>query len=350
MKYLYLLLLLCTTALTAQTLTGHVYSAVDGKPLEAATVYLDGTTISTSTNAEGYFRLSPPQQYNASLVVNYMGYDSFRLDEPYKAGSPLKINLVPNTISLDEVEVTPGPKAFTRAQMLRAFRALFLGTSAAGKSCKILNEDDIRLYYDVNANTLIASADKPLVIRNKRLQYEVSYDLMLFETQYKVKSLDPNYMLGSVFAGTTFFRDVSKNNNADKKRKETYKGSVPHLMKTIADNSWEKSGFRLYLGSFPTAPAATLRVTDTLSQKKVILTKDAKDKLDAEPTLRTGQPRYRLNLLDGERRNSFFYFSRDEFYIDANGMFSPIEALLFGGYLGSLKAGDMLPADYVYKE
>lgn len=350
MRYCFLLLLLWSAALTAQTLTGHVYSAADGKPLEGASVYLDGTTISASTNADGYFKLSLPQRYNASLVVTYMGYETFRVDDPYKTGAALVISLIPNTINLDVVEVAPGPKVFSRAQMLKAFRELFLGTSAAGKSCKILNEDDIRLYYDVNTNSLIATTDEPLVVRNKRLGYEVNYNLMAFEAQYKAKSLDPNYIAGSMFAGTVFFKDISKNNNADKRRKETYKGSIPHLMKTIADNSWEKSTFRLYLGSFPAAPGGTLVVTDTLEEKKVTLTKDAKDKIDAETRLRTGQPRYRLNLLDYERRNSFFYFSRDEFYIDKNGMYSPIDALLFGGYMGSLKAGDMLPADYVYYE
>ena len=350
MRLLHFLLLFCITTIQAQTITGYVYNTVDGLPLEAASVYLDGTTFSTATNAEGFFSLTTPQKYTASLVVKYIGYETYRVDEPYKTGKPLKIELVPNTVNLDEVVVTPGPKAFSRKQMLKAFREQFLGMSEAGKSCKILNEDDIRLYYDVAAKTLVASADKPLVIRNKRLEYDVTYDLMAFEVQYRVKSLERIFIKGSVFAGTTLFRDKSKNNSANKKRRETYNGSVPHFMKTIANNSWEKSKFRLFLGSFTIAPANALVITNTLGQKKVMLTKSAMEKLDAEPELPNGQPRYRLNLLDSQQRNSFFYFNREEFYIDANGMFSPIDAVLFGGHMGNLKAGDMLPADYTYQD
>ena len=350
MKHFCFLLLLCITSLQAQTITGHVYNIADGQPMEAASVYLDGTTFATVTNAEGFFSITTPQKYSANLVVTYVGYETFRVDDPYKTGKALHIELVPSTVSLDEVVITPGAKAFSRKQMLRAFKEQFLGTSTAGKSCKILNEADIRLYYDVAANTLVASADKPLVIQNKKLQYDLTYDLMAFEAQYKVKTLDQNYIKSSVFAGTTMFRDTSKKGSADKKRREAYSGSVPHFMKTIANNSWEKSKFKLYQGNFPVSPASALTITDTLGQKKVMLTQSAKDKLDADKGLNMGQPQYRLNLLDGKQENSFFYFNRDAFYIDSNGMFSPIDALLFGGYLGSLKAGDMLPADYIYND
>jgi hypothetical protein len=38
-----------------QIIKGYVYDEIENKPLEAAFVYLDGTTINTSTDANGFF-------------------------------------------------------------------------------------------------------------------------------------------------------------------------------------------------------------------------------------------------------------------------------------------------------
>ena len=348
-------LLLCFSAGYSQTISGYVYDETENKPLEGAFVYLDGTTFSVSTDARGFFSITTPQKFNAALVVSFMGFETLRVDDPYKYGKPFKMLLRDDAITLKEVVITKGGP-FSRKDMLRVFRTQFLGASRAGASCKIENEDDVTLYYDTDANTLHARAYRPIVIINKRLEYKISFDLADFEVNYNTKTLNTLNITRSFFAGTTFYTDISKNDSADKKRKETYLGSTVHLMKTIAAKDWRAQKFQLYVDKFNVDPDDYLLVTDTLNSKKVTLinvpeNKDAplavlKKKNEREPS-KFSHVKYAI--LYDKTQQTGITFDKGYFFIDHNGLSSPISELTFSGYMGSLRAGDLLPNDYIYK-
>jgi len=57
----------------AATITGRVTDAA-GKPLPGATVVVKGTQVSTSTDAEGAFKLTVAGGQDAALVVSFIGY------------------------------------------------------------------------------------------------------------------------------------------------------------------------------------------------------------------------------------------------------------------------------------
>src|SRR5690606_40536723 len=65
------------------------------------------------------------------------------------------VTLKEDTIKMEELVIS-GETVFSRKEMLAVFREQFLGKTKAGNSCKILNEDDIRLYYEIATNTLRA--------------------------------------------------------------------------------------------------------------------------------------------------------------------------------------------------
>lgn len=347
---------------TAQTISGYVYDEDENKPLEGAFVYLDGTTLSASTDARGFFKIVTSQKYNATLVISYVGFETLRIDDPYKYGKPFKVLLRTDAIALDELVITKGGP-FTRKQMLNVFRKQFLGTSRAGSSCKIENEDDIILYFDLATNTLRAQALKPIRIINKRLEYKINFDLIDFQVSYSIKTLSDFNMRGSFFAGTTFFTDTSAKNSADAERKAAYLGSSSHLMKTIAAGDWEKQEYRLFADKFQADPNHYFRITDSLAYKKVTLI----DIPESVKTTRAEIAAHRLHYLKDkaeEKKGKFsdvklivlykkdvqtqLTFNNGHFYIDKNGLFFPLSEITFGGYMGSLKAGDLLPADYIY--
>lgn len=357
MKHIYIILLLFLGLVAkAQEVTGFVYDK-GGEPLPGAFVYLDGTTFSADTDEKGYFVLNTGNRNTGTLVVSFIGFITTRVDDPFKYGKPIKIILEEDAVQIQEV-VIDAKTIFSRKQMLRAFRDNFLGTSSVASSCKIENEDDIRLYYDSNTYTLRAEAKKPLRIKNKKLEYDVQFDLAAFAVQYRAKSLDRHYIEGSLFAGTTFFKDLSKNGSADKKRKNAYLGSATHLMKTIASEDWQNQGFGLYVDNFPTSPHKHFTVTDTLNIKKItakafeereVTIRDA-SKLGSEAELKKVQVPIRYNILYKGKDQSVFVLNKGVFYVDKFGLYSPINEVMFGGHISDLKAGDMLPADYEYKE
>lgn len=354
-----LFFLLCLQ-LQAQTISGYVYDEPENKPLEGARVYLDGTTLSAATDAQGFFSINAPQKYNAALVVSFIGFETLRVEDPFSYAKPFKVLLREESTRLDEVIVTKKQGPFTRRELLRAFREEFLGRSKAGSSCAIENEDDITLWYDIDDNTLHAVAARPIRITNKRLQYNVVFDLAGFNVMYRIRSVSATDVHSTHFSGTTFYDDIAQKKDkekAGKRRREAYLGSPTHLVKTIVDGDWDKQKFRFYVGSFPDNPHDYFAVSDTLEFKKVRLLKAPPE--DTRPiTVFTPKPgaskgKYdgvSFNILYDKKEQSSINFNAGIFYVDANGLFFPLNEITFGGYMATLKAGDLLPVDYRYEE
>ena len=352
----YLLLLFCGFAYAqVQVLSGYIYDETEKKPLEGAYVYLDGTTFSASTDARGFFHINVPHAYNAQLVMSFVGFETMRIDNPFQYTKPIKTFLREDATELDEVVIT-NKSPFTRKQMLKAFREQFLGRSKAGRSCKIENEDDIYLYYDESIHALKARCRKPIRIINKELEYKLNFDLMAFEVNYNTTSLDDNYLRKSFFAGTSFFTDISARGLAEAKRKKAYVGSVTHLMHTMRGGDWQSQKFSLYIDKLPANPSDYFKISDSLTYRKITindsLIEATRPKLQlslshAKPSKYRGMDFIILHDMD-TRKQSAINFERGTFYIDRNGLFFPLDAMLFKGYMGSLKAGDLLPTDYIY--
>lgn len=353
----FLLFLFSYSSLYSQILEGNIFDKLTEKPLPAATVYLDGTTISAITDENGYFKINGNGNNQSTLVVSFVGYVSLKIENPFQY-KKIKTYLEEDSISMDEVFI--GKSIFTRKSMLKAFRENFLGKSKAGISCKIENEDDINLFFDTQTNTLSATAKNPLRIKNDYLGYEVVFDLVDFSLLYSQPKLDNFYLKQNAFSGTSFYKNIAKSNKSDKKRMESFLGSTAHLMMTIANESWQKEKFALFVDKFQTDPKIYFKVQDTLDVKLVTLIKEPivnkpvyKIMTDVDYT-KPIQPEVigyedkKVNfsiLYDGKKQSSADFLKK-QFIVDENGNYSPVYVVMFGGYLGSQKLGDMLPLDY----
>jgi len=346
--YFIFIVLLNALALKAQIVAGHVYDDTN-VPLEGAVVYFDGTSNSVSTDAKGSFTIKGDRTQPAPLIISFVGFVSVKIANPY-TGNKLRIILEPDAIEMEAVVVT-GKTLFSRKEMLRAFKNQFLGSSKAGASCTIENEDDIRLRFDTSNNTLYAEALKPLRIKNERLKYIVTFDLVASEVRYKAKTLDPNRIAGAFFGGTTFFTDISGSSSAVKQRKEAYRGSPAHFIKTVINEDWAAQKFRLFSGSWGVDPKRHFVVKDTLGIKKVTCLEPEQElTLSAVANTNRQKPgnikKQRFEVLYNNKEESFFIYNDGIFYANENGLYWPLQELTFGGYMGGLRVGDMLPSDY----
>jgi hypothetical protein len=345
-------LFLVFNVMKAQTISGYVFDETTNKPLEGAFVYLDGTTYSADTDASGAFTLSVPQKITAFLVVRYLGYETLRLEDAFSYKSKIKMLLRPDSINLDEVVINKST-VFSRKDMLKVFREQFLGKTKAGKSCKILNEDDIVLNFDVSTNVLSATASNPLHIINERLEYDLLFDLMEFQVKFNGKTLSDNYLRQSFYAGTTFFTDISDGKSVNDKRDKSYLGSPVHFLSALANKNLEKQGYQLFAKGFEISQDNYMIVTDTADVKKVTLLELAEEErpqikgINLPKAAMLKSVRYEVLYKNDQ---SFFIFKEGELYIDKSGLFWPINELSFGGHMSGLKVGDMLPADYKYSK
>lgn len=342
----------------AQVVKGNVFDAETNEALVGVSVYFDGTTVATTTDQNGSFSIQVPKGINKALIFSYIGYEKVVLENAGSYKSRLKVLMNEDSEVLDEV-VIQGKTIFSRKQMLRAFRKQFLGDNKGGRSCTIENEDDIVLYYNSATNTLHAEAKRPLHIINKHLQYDINFELAEFQVTYYTTSLLDTQMASAFYAGTTLFKDTSINGSADKKRRQAYRGSVAHLMRTFYNNSWDKEDFDWYVDKMPIAPDSCFAVVDSLNFKKVSI-KDLPPMevpglvtLQGAPTgngstLKRDFTKTKYVLMYKQSAQTTINFTMREFYITENGLFFPFNALLFAGHLGNMRAGDLLPDDYEY--
>lgn len=85
----------------------------EGKPIAGATVLVDGTTVGTTTNADGQFTISAPA--NGTLLVTFIGYEPQRIALAGK--TKVDITMKEDTQAIDDVIVvaygTAKKEAFT---------------------------------------------------------------------------------------------------------------------------------------------------------------------------------------------------------------------------------------------
>ncbi|MGE6221461.1 SusC/RagA family TonB-linked outer membrane protein [Nubsella zeaxanthinifaciens] len=116
LQSLFILLFVASAALAQnRTITGTVTASDDGLPLPGVTVRLkEGTNVLVQTSGNGKFSIKVPSNSKV-LVFSFLGYTTQELTIP--SGSTMDVVLSPDSKSLNEVVVTAGGLAATKAQL-----------------------------------------------------------------------------------------------------------------------------------------------------------------------------------------------------------------------------------------
>ncbi|MCB0398312.1 MAG: carboxypeptidase-like regulatory domain-containing protein [Winogradskyella sp.] len=326
-----LFFLLFPTICFSQTLKGTIVDASTNKPIETVAVYFDNTTIGTTTDIEGNFSIDYSDAIQSPLVISYLGYEKVIIED-YRTKRDIIIKLKPTDVSLDEVFID-FDDGLTRKQKLKLFRKEFLGTSKYGKSCKILNENDIVLRYDKKRKALYANAEVPIIIKNKALQYQISFDMIDFEANYRYANLETqDFALDRVaYAGTSYYKDIKEANKRSTKRKrdKAYKGSVQHFMRALYHKNLSEEGYEIYYKSLKVNEYAYFNI-----------------ETKADTDFKEVSLKQKVSILYDRKEQSDIESYVDSFLVDAYGNYSAIKGVYFNGAMGSQRMGDTLPLDY----
>jgi len=316
----------------SQKIFGVILDGNTNNPIEGVSIYFDNTTIGTTTNDKGEFSLEYKKGFETSLVFSFIGYETIIYDE-FDSGEKMEIYLYESNEVLDEVLIT-SKNAWSRELKLKEFLKHYLGESNNGKSCRILNKDDIILRYDKSKKQLTARANSPILIKNNNLKYLITVELDHFEVNYSSVSKNKKRLnLSYVFySGANFYKSLQDNPTKKtlEKRKEAYEGSVLHFMRAIAQENLKKDGYRIYLGDNPVNSNRFIKVSPIENSNNVYVKLKSK-----------------LNILYKRGQQSSVENFVDEFYIDHFGNHSPSEQVRFGGNLGKQRMGDALPLDFL---
>ncbi|UYZ63271.1 SusC/RagA family TonB-linked outer membrane protein [Hymenobacter weizhouensis] len=108
---------------TAQNreITGRVTDAATGQGLPGVTVLVKGTTVGTSTNADGSFTLSAPASAT-TLVFSSVGYNG--VERPIGSDATVNVALGASTRNLEEVVVTGLATSVKRSNLANAITTI----------------------------------------------------------------------------------------------------------------------------------------------------------------------------------------------------------------------------------
>jgi len=348
-KLVFLLLLLFIQKALSQTITGQVTDSQTNEPLPFVNVFISNTTKGTQTDIKGNFTLKLQTSGYSKVVASMVGYKSFeqefvlRPDEVRR----LTIKLQTDTKFLNEVKIS-GKRDKQWKRLYKDFEREFLGRTKNARNSKILNPFQI----DINRKkqVLTANALQAIEIENKALGYGISYQLESFQvtgTSYE-------------FSGKTLFKllpttDDLQTQTWDNNRNQTYRGSLRHFLKAVANRKSHQEGFRVYFEKDSTLKISRNRYfnnnalieinPDTLAQLNSVLQRVT---LPAR--------RYEIHYLNRrDPQNWYFDLDREISWIEIK---APILAFSYNGILensyqieaiGSMskrRVADLLPDDY----
>jgi len=103
LTFIAFLSLVSSYAIAQSTVTGQIRTAGDNAPLPGVSVLVKGTTAGTTTDSDGRFSISVPDN-NAVLVISFIGYATQEV--PVGNQTSINIDLVEDVTQLSEVVVT----------------------------------------------------------------------------------------------------------------------------------------------------------------------------------------------------------------------------------------------------
>lgn len=240
MRMIPIFLLFFSSTIWSQQIRGKVIDSASQKPLVKASVFINSTSIGATTNENGEFSIDKFPSYKFDLVVSFVGYETLVTNISLPEKNFLTISLKPKNDLLGTVIVRSYEKnGWERWGFL--FTNLFIGTTKFSDDCRIKNPKDIRFSYSENDRILRAHSIKPLTIINKALGYMIEYDLEEF--YYDLNSDMLLYLGYPLF--TESDGSKTKQRRWQKRRQQTYEGSLLQFMRAINQNKIAETGFQI---------------------------------------------------------------------------------------------------------
>lgn len=306
---------------------GFVFNASDTTAIVSASVYFGGTSIGVASNSKGFFSIEAPGQINPPLIISSLGYKVkviTKLSEINKK-NPIFLNEDPETLETVLIETDP----WTRRKKLAEFKRELFGTTKAGSSARLENEDVLKLRYSPSKNVLTASASQPLTVINRYLGYIITYNLVSFKITYKEDKSGRIIPSRIYREGHGFFQESKKmiKRRFQRRREKTYEGSISHFMKALRNKNLEAEGYRIFKNNHEVEPYEYFNLT---KDGKLVRVKVSTDK---------------LNILFNNREQSVLEVNGN-FYIDQLGNFEPQKNIFLGGNMGDKRLADLLPPEF----
>ncbi|MEO6669183.1 MAG: carboxypeptidase-like regulatory domain-containing protein [Ferruginibacter sp.] len=341
---------------TSFYVSGKVINAESKQPMLGASVFAENTTVGTTTDAEGNFRLQLPNG-GYQLVVTFTGFNT----ESKRINAADAVNAISFELRQKEKEmeavsvVSTGEVKDGWDKYGRFFIEQFIGKTTNSASCTIKNKEALKFYFSKKRNRLKVKASESLVIENNALGYNIKYALDSFTHEYASQV--------SLYTGNPLFEemtstDASQQEKWKKAREEAYKGSVLHFMRSVYNRQLKEDGFEIQYVISINGRDSALRLKNFYSALNYIKddslqTVEIKPNQNQVGVLYTKEKPAAAYLTENEKEPTDFQFSILSFLpghsitIEQNGYYFEQNEITTNEYWTWERVADLVPYDYV---
>lgn len=215
--------------------SGVVTDSRSGKPVKECEVFINNSSLSTTTNNDGYFELSDINIGFYDLVIYHEKYEIFKSPLQIKPNKAYKLSLTidPHAEKVKTARVKQDEEWISNFNW---FKQGFLGANTS--ECTILN--DKALSFQREGFQLKAFASEPIVIENKALGYNIKYYLHAFVATEQ--EADVQGLLKFELQTTL---DYAQGNTWARNRQIAFWGSARHFFQSVANGNYRQQGFEL---------------------------------------------------------------------------------------------------------
>jgi hypothetical protein len=386
LKYAGICLILCNNFLFLHsqiTLSGRVLDAKTNQPVMFASVYINGTTKGTNTTEKGTFVLKNVA-IPCELVVSHISYNLKVLPVKNEM-TDLIIELTERSIQLADVDVQ-GENL--RKENSYYFIKWFFESNKWGQSARLLN-DSVLIYkhykeswidsiqskasrkyvdttvldfkwckdsmcYTYSTNTgFLVNSKGPLLIELQLLGYRLRLDLLYFDVhESELANAKECEYLGLYYYDTIPPKNARMARKIDTNRKMVYYNSPLHFLRSLATQTLESNGFKIFEQYRDSAKIIQYRSFDI----KPYIKKINSDYVEITSLKNRSFKIFYFSDLDDMSKDiskfkmvhsiqSKIYFTSDTCKIRMNGT-TPDNNIKFAGVMGEKKIGATLPDDY----
>jgi hypothetical protein len=337
------------------TIRGVVIDSLTNEPLPFTNVFINNTTIGTSSNLDGTFRLDDITLGFVDVVFSYVGYQSRIIRFHIYEGADLEIGtiaLLQKEEQLEEVHVkAKRDKDWERK--FRNFEKFLLGANSTA-SCKIQNPWVIEFSENSSKTSIEASADEAIEIHNYGLGYKIYFYMSAFSAnpssyrivgQFRFEEAQP--------------LDESQAIRWKQNRIETYHGSERHLFKSLIEGRASEEGFRL----FQEKPGYTLASRSNVFNVELdqsVIEYDTKDIVtrgnSPDQFFISFPPRVEVHYVNEYATRKYYKdipfqvswleVENGQVEVNSNGVAINSADLVSSGVMSNARVADLLPRDY----
>jgi hypothetical protein len=319
------------------SIKGKIVNKETALPIEYVNVFLDNTTIGTTTGKDGEFKINNAPSGVYDIVFSCMGFSTQKRHiEIYEHITiSYDISLVPKPLYYNQIDIIArAPEDWK--DNLKIFTKMFLGESDNSDKTKILNARVLSFKEDKQSDLLKAYSDSVLKIENRSLGYmmEVVLDSLIYNKSNK----SIKYVVHSRFHELV---PTSKEDSIEwnEDRHKTFLNSPRYFFYQLINKKLFRNEFKLYTGL----------IDDLLNREGTPIDwQDLNLTTDRDSTIYDFKFSGCLKI---RRKSQISILSFYKFHteLDKYGNFlKPFYTVEIYGYWGEQGIADSLPLNYIY--